>query len=254
MMQQQEQILCAILDAGELLLTAGAEVARVEDTIRRMAAAYGFVRADVLTITASMIVTAQLDDGAVLTQTRRILRRETNMRQIEAVNALSREVCAHPMPLEQFHARLDAVRHMDDGPRWRQPIAYLIIAGAFAVFFGGTWRDGIAAMLCSIVLYFIGQMGARIDLQPLVLTPFSAAAMCLAAIVTVWIGLGQGLDYIIIGNIMLLIPGIAFVTSLRDMIVGDTISGLLGAFEALLRALAIAAGCALVLMQLGGTV
>lgn len=38
------------------------------------------------------------------------------------------------------------------------------------------------------------------------------------------------------------------------MIVGDTISGLLGAFEALLRALAIAAGCALVLMQLGGTV
>ena len=59
MMQQQEQILCAILDAGELLLTAGAEVARVEDTIRRMAAAYGFVRADVLTITASMIVTAQ---------------------------------------------------------------------------------------------------------------------------------------------------------------------------------------------------
>ena len=248
-MRQQEQILCAILDAGELLLTAGAEVARVEDTIRRMAAAYGFGRADVLTITASMIVTAQSNDGAVLTQTRRILRRETNMRQIEAVNALSREVCAHPMPLEQFHARLDAVR-----PRWRQPIAYLIIAGAFAVFFGGTWRDGIAAMLCSIVLYFIGQMGARIDLQPLVLTTFSAAAMCLAAIVTVWIGLGQGLDYIIIGNIMLLIPGIAFVTSLRDMIVGDTISGLLGAFEALLRALAIAAGCALVLMQLGGTV
>ena len=58
-MQQQEQILCAILDAGELLLTSGAEVARVEDTIRRMAAAYGFARADVLTITASMVVTAQ---------------------------------------------------------------------------------------------------------------------------------------------------------------------------------------------------
>ena len=62
------------------------------------------------------------------------------------------------------------------------------------------------------------------------------------------------MDYIIIGNIMLLIPGIALVTSLRDMIVGDTISGLLGALEALIRALAIAAGCAIVLMQLGGLV
>ena len=78
-MEQREQVLCAILDAGELLLTAGAEVARVEDTIRRMAQAYGFGRVDVLTITASMIVTAQAEDGAVLTQTRRILRRETDM-------------------------------------------------------------------------------------------------------------------------------------------------------------------------------
>src|SRR5699024_11811920 len=110
------------------------------------------------------------------------------------------------------------------------------------------------AMLCSMVLYLVGRMGTRIDLQPLVLTMVSAAVMCFAVVVTVWIGLGQKLDYIIIGNIMLLIPGIALVTSLRDMIVGDTISGLLGAFEALLRALAIAAGCALVLMQLGGTV
>ena len=46
-MQQQERVLFAILDAGELLLTAGAEVARVEDTIRRMSYAYGFARADV---------------------------------------------------------------------------------------------------------------------------------------------------------------------------------------------------------------
>ena len=38
------------------------------------------------------------------------------------------------------------------------------------------------------------------------------------------------------------------------MSVGDTISGLLGACEALLRAIAIAAGCALVLLQLGGAV
>ena len=87
-MQQKEQTLFAILDAWELLLTAGAEVARVEDTIRRMAHAYGFVRTDVLTITASMIVTVQAANGDVFTQTRRIMRRETDMRRIEAVNAL----------------------------------------------------------------------------------------------------------------------------------------------------------------------
>ena len=143
---------------------------------------------------------------------------------------------------------------MPAGPRWRLPAAYLIVSGSFAVFFGGSWRDGLAAMLCSLVLYAIDRAGARLGLQQIVLTVLSAAGMCLAAVASVWLGLGQGLDYIIIGNIMLLIPGIALVTSLRDMIVGDTISGLLGACEALLRALAIAAGCALVLLQFGGAV
>lgn len=251
-MQRQEEILIAILDAGELLLTAGAEVARVEDTIRRMAQAYGFVRTDVLTITASMVVTAQAADGEVFTQTRRILWRETDMRRIEAVNALSREVCRTPLPVEQLRTRIAGILSMPEGSRWRLPGAYLLIAGAFAVFFGGSWRDSIAAMLCSMVLLAVGRIGARIRLQPIVLTVISAAAMCLSAWLTVRAGLGQGLDYIIIGNIMLLIPGIALVTSLRDMIVGDTISGLLGACEALLRAIAIAGGCALVLMQLGG--
>jgi uncharacterized membrane protein YjjP (DUF1212 family) len=58
-------------------------------------------------------------------------------------------------------------------------------------------------------------------------------------------------DKIIIGNIMLVIPGIQFTNSLRDMINGDTISGLLNLSEALLKAIAVAMGFAVVLM-IGG--
>lgn len=174
------------------------------------------------------------------------------MRCIEAVNELSRKVCVNPIPPEELHAHLEAIRTAPDKLRCRLPLAYLITSGSFAVFFGGTWRDGIAAMLCSVLLYVIGVLGDRISLQPLVLTMVSSAAMCTAAALTVKTGMGQNLDYIIIGNIMLLIPGIPFVNSMRDIFVGDTITGLLSAFEAVLRALAIAAGCALVLMQTGG--
>ena len=51
---------------------------------------------------------------------------------------------------------------------------------------------------------------------------------------------------------MLLIPGISLTTSVRDMISGDTISGLLGLCEAVIRALAIAVGFALVLWGFPG--
>lgn len=54
-----------------------------------------------------------------------------------------------------------------------------------------------------------------------------------------------------IGNIMLVIPGIQLTTSLRDMINGDTISGLLNLSEAVLKAISVALGFSLVLLAGG---
>ena len=85
-------------------------------------------------------------------------------------------------------------------------------------------------MLCSVLLYVIGVLGDRISLQPLVLTMVSSAAIFHGSGSHGKTGMGQNLDYIIIGNIMLLIPGIPFVNSMRDIFVGDTITGLLSAF------------------------
>ena len=47
---------------------------------------------------------------------------------------------------------------------------------------------------------------------------------------------------------MLVIPGIQLTNSLRDMISGDMISGLLNMSEALLKAIAVAMGFAIVLL------
>ena len=56
-----------------------------------------------------------------------------------------------------------------------------------------------------------------------------------------------------IGDIMLVIPGLQLTNSLRDMINGDMISGLLNMSEALLKAVAVAIGFAGVII-LGGSI
>ena len=68
----------------------------------------------------------------------------------------------------------------------------------------------------------------------------------LLAALSVRMGLGESVDMISIGNIMLLIPGIPLTNSLRDMFTGNTISGLLRFSEAILLALTIAFGFAAV--------
>ena len=56
------------------------------------------------------------------------------------------------------------------------------------------------------------------------------------------LGLARHADLIAIGNIMLLIPGIALTNAIRDMFAGDLISGLLRFAEAMLLAVTVALG------------
>ena len=126
-----------------------------------------------------------------------------------------------------------------------------MITSSFAVFFGGNAWDALAAALSSVLLFGADQLLARIRMQRIVTTIICSAVVALSAVGLTQLHIGNSVDMICIGNVMILIPGISFTTSLRDMISGDTISGLLGLCEALLRAVAIALGFALILWPLG---
>ena len=76
----------------------------------------------------------------------------------------------------------------------------------------------------------------------------------LLCILSVFAGIGQHIDMVMIGSIMLLIPGISLMNALRDMMCGDIITGILRLAESLMMAVAIAAGVCFCSMMLGGVV
>ena len=243
----------AIMDAGELLAMHGAEVSRVEDTITRQCTAYGFMRADVFTITSSIIVTAMLSDGRTMTQTRRIRTRTTDLEKVAKVNELSRRICADPAEPEELRNGLEAIKN---GKRISVSLElgmHMMIASSLSVFFGGTLMDGIAAALSGAVLYATLHGSAVLRLNTIIQNMFCSAVTAISVLLLVKAGIGVQPDKIMIGDIMLVIPGLQLTNSLRDMINGDMISGLLNMSEALLKAVAVAIGFACVII-LGGTI
>lgn len=250
-MEDPKHVLAAILDAGEIMLTSGAEVSRVENTIGYMAAAYGFTKVDVFTIIYSIVVTVQDADGNIETQTRRIESRDTNMRKVELINSLSRRVSREKIPLEEFKREIEEIRAQKGYPNWMILLIYGIVAGAFSVFFGGGIGDAVAASVGGLALRVVILAGNRLRIQNIILVMICSGVAGMIAVLMVRLGIGKSPDMIIIGDIMMLIPGLALTTSLRDMIRGDLISGLLGLCEAVIRALAIAIGLALVLWRFG---
>ncbi len=155
--EYMKYIMASIMDMGEILLTHGAEVSRIEDTIGRLCKAYGFARWDVFTITSSVIVTATLADGRTITQTRRIRERDTDLGRVEKVNALSRKICEHPLSLEQFSER-DAgdPGKEEDIPAFTDGYVYDDISIPFCFLWRNSkgWSGGIS-FRCGAVCNFI---------------------------------------------------------------------------------------------------
>ena len=80
------RLLHAVLDIGEAMQNSGAEISRVEDSINRMCAAYGVRRVNSFTITANIIVTLDIDDETVITQTRRIHQVSMDFERLDKLN------------------------------------------------------------------------------------------------------------------------------------------------------------------------
>ena len=115
----------------------------------------------------------------------------------------------------------------------------------FAIFFGGSWLDGLGAGLCCLAVCFLNWFLKRAALQRLFHTfvvSFMGGALCYLMIL---LGLGEHPGQVMMAVIMVLIPGIAITNAMREMLISDTISGILRLVEALLIAASVAFGFAL---------
>lgn len=248
-----KKTLSCIMDIGEQMLLSGAEVHRVEESITRMGLALGAKRIDIFIITTSMVATIYDEEDNSWTQTRRINGIGTDIERIHRLNKLSRQVCEEKLSVEQMKDGLQHALDSKSYPFWLECLAYSIIAGAFTVFFGGGAVEGLVSLIVGALTRFVILFADKIVTNKVFskfVSSLVATILAYAAHKAGWIDI---VDAVIIGNIMTLIPGIGLTNAFRDLFTGDSISGLLRTIEAVLTALAIAAGYFLVAI-FGGAV
>lgn len=239
--EEAEQHLYYAMMIGEELLISGAEVGRVEDTIRRICISYGAERVDVFSITSS-IVTTMYGKFGICTQTRRVRGMANDLGKLDDLNQLSRYICEHHPEPEVICQRLEEIRKKPGYSFQMQILIYAVISGSFSVFFGGDVHDMIASAMIGIILKLLEAFLKKSALNSLITVFLCCGAGGILSNLTVATGFGHHADLISIGNIMLLIPGIAFTNSLRDMFSGDTITGLIRCMESILLALVVGLG------------
>lgn len=230
------------LDIGEQMVLSGAEVARVEDSVRRICLAFGAARADVLSITTSLIVTIYYEGYGSLTQTRRTSKFAFDLSRLEKMNALSRRICEENLSVGEARKDFQSVMREEPYSFYFQMLFFVTVAFSFSLFFGGTLRDALVSALIAVPFKYIDSFAKKVEANPMLTILASSLLGGFLAIIAVRQGLADSVSKVSIGNVMLLIPGIMLTNSMRDMFGGDTITGGIRFIEASLIAVIIALG------------
>lgn len=233
---------------GRLLIEYGAEIYRVEDSIIRIAEAYGFdgseKKIEVFAIPASLIITVNNGDEAPLTQTVRIVHRETNLDRVDKLNNLSRFICTEKPEPKVIKRHIEEIRKRKVYSYPIQIISYSLVGATFALFFGGGLSDAFFAGIISVLILIVSKLVDKIKPSVFFQSVICSVITASLAVIISRIGFTDGFDKIIIGVSMNLVPGITLTNCMRDFIAGDFLAGMYTLVEALLVAAGMAVGAA----------
>ena len=228
--------------AGDILLASGAEIFRVEETISRIAQAYGVKSSDAFVLSSGIFLTAGSEREEDFARVRHIPLSAARLDRVAAVNQLSREIVEGKHTPMEARKRLIEIQQMPPKPRLHQVLASGVGSACFCFLFGGDWLDSLAALASGLLLYLYLLYLVRGSLSKIASNITGGALVTMVCIFLYQLGMGHHLGEMIIGSIIPLVPGVAFTTAIRDIADEDYIAGAVRMLDALLVTFCIAMG------------
>ena len=271
MTEEQEQALQLATEAGHILLENGAEISRVEETMTRIASAYGIEDESFFVLSNGIIATGQHYARAEF-----IPIKGTQLAKVVEVNQLSRDVTAgecgneltcecgnqtneftnpqvntfKPMSVETLRQRIQAIRNMPGKVWWEMTLGIALGVSSFSILFGGSLVDAVATLVAGVLL---GLFMTFVSPHLSRLVGNVAGGLVGGILCILLFRLAMGIDGLpqlhlanmIIGTIIALVPGVPFTNGMRDLANEDYIAGTTRLTDAFLVFLCIALGVAL---------
>ena len=253
----QKKILLLAIHAGEIMLKNGAETSRVEDTITRICKACRIDRIETFATPTGIFIS--LDKGGENDDTQTFIKRihgaYTDLNKISKINSFSREFTTTDLSVE---SGMEILKEIENEKPYPMPVRMLgaaMIASFFSVIFGGNMIDFCVALVDGVICYTLSCFLGRYPINPFIISFCCCGVAAFIALLAVSTVPGASYSSIIIGTLMIFVPGVAITNSIRDFLSGDMLSGVSRMMEAFLIAVSLAAGVGFIMKlwyMLGG--
>lgn len=254
-----KKVVDVALEAGRILLKNGGEIFRVEETMTRICNRFHIDEVDIFTLSHAIFVTAKSGEEEVYTKVKNVPLSGTHLGIVAEVNALSRAISSGRVSLEEAQKRLKEIDKMEP----MRPIAQILGAGAssgcLGYLLGASAKESVIAFFIGCILFCWVLFAKKCHVTKIVsnivggaiITGLALAAREIPGIMPLQ------LNGMIVGALMPLVPGMAFVNSIREIADSDFLSGTVRMIDTLLVFVYIAIGVGLTLSiyhTLGGIV
>lgn len=252
-MEVSDRLMAAVLEILSMMTQSGAEIYRVEESATRMFLPYNVKSVDVFATTSNIIVSVEDADGTIKTHTHRIFGINPDIEKVHCLNDLSRRMSKEKMPIAEIEEEIKKISECKAYPLWLSVAMYGLTASAFYLLFGGrSVIDFVLTFVLGLVTGIISHFCQKRGVRSILYKFICSFVFSLATVLCARFGIVKSVDYMIIGSIMTLIPGAGLVDSIRDLFLGDSVSGILRFIEAVLAAFAIACGYVISVVMTGG--
>ncbi len=241
-------------DVGGGLLSSGCPVARVEMAVDFMCKAFGADEVNVSVMPNMIIADVKLADGSCYSHLKRVYSTSNNFAKMEAYNQLSRDITKGEYTLDEARGKLQELSAKFKSNKLITALSGGIGAGSFTVFYGGSLIDAVPAALVGGLMAFLTCVLSNLAFNSYARTFILSLIGGVLSTFLCWLirltGLQCNLSTVMMGTIMIVIPGLLLCNAVRDLFSGDIYSGSFEVLNAVLTTLAIVAGYGLSLATL----
>lgn len=244
------RVLKLSLRAGRILLENGAETYRIEETINLICKSKGVEEASCFVVPTGIFINLEYE-GEYYSIIHRTSINRLDLERIAMLNEFSRRFASGDISLVDADNELERIEHAPEFKRWQIIIGGGIAGGFFSLLFGGGAIEFIIAFITSFLVIMFSLISTKYSMAFFIKKFIGGMINMFSALVFVklmeYFGIYPDIDIIIIGSLMPLVPGLAIVNGIRDIISGDFVSGNSRMAEAILIAVALALGVGTVL-------
>lgn len=244
-----QQILQLAAYAGKIVLTSGGEVYRVEEIVKKIGKKFNLEIECFATLTC-VIISAKNPHGEVISLMERINGRTTNLHKIHKMHEIINNL--EDKSFQEVRDSILEIENISTHSFRSNLLSSAIASGGFAIVFKGDIFDFIVAFIAGFLVGLFSKIASKYRFNTFFTNLISGAICGATSYIFFSLNLISTPSISIISSLMLLVPGVAFINCIRDIIAGDLVAGTSRITEVVMIGMAIAIGVGIIIKLFHG--